>query len=600
MTWDLTSYFPDFHHPDRERFQAELDCDLCRLMERARALGELTAATFGAWEQVVLDTEGIGARLEHLRSFVKALASVEGSNRDYRAGEAECDRLAATFEAIDAHLQRGCGSAEQAVFDLWLARPALAGAEYALSRLRHKARASMPVELEELAAELSTDGIKAWGRLYDSVTSALTFEMQHPDGTTETLPISARRSLMEGADRAVREGAWRGGNRAFEQHADTLAAALNHIAGTRLTLNRRRGVKDSLEPALFQSGISRATLDAMYEAVERQIELPRRVLRLKACAMGRERLAWFDLGAPLETESPQTLDWEAAQRMVGEAFGAKYPALGEFYRTALEKNWVEWTPRPGKRSGAYCTSSPLLEQSRVFMTFGGTLSDVSTLAHEIGHAFHGHLMSDLRGFARHYPMTLAETASTFAELVLAHGGQDGAAAGSAVQRSTLRHNLVNDAATFLLDITVRFRFERAFYEQRAAGELSAERLGELMAQTQLDVLGPTLDPGGSDPLYWASKLHFFITGVSFYNYPYTFGYLLSRGLYAEFEQQGPQFLPRYEAFLRRTGSASAEVVAKETLGCDLEQPEFWERSILSLSGELARLELEFGVSSPPA
>ena len=223
------------------------------------------------------------------------------------------------------------------------------------------------------------------------------------------------------------------------------------------------------------------------------------------------------------------------------------------------------------------------------MTYNESLGDVLTLAHESGHAFHGHLMRDVRPYGRIYPMTLAETASTFAEQVLMAGLLDDPSV-SAAQKALMLDIQVGHGAIYLLDIPVRYEFEKAFYEERAGGELSVSRLKELMVQTQRRIFGDVLEPGREDPYFWASKLHFYITGLTFYNFPYTFGFLLSRGLYAMFKQEGAGFLRKYEEFLRLAGSDTAENVVQRTVNRDLEDPQFWREAIQSLEEPLKHLE----------
>jgi oligoendopeptidase F len=192
-------------------------------------------------------------------------------------------------------------------------------------------------------------------------------------------------------------------------------------------------------------------------------------------------------------------------------------------------------------------------------------------------------------------MTLAESASTFAENVLVEAALD-RAEGAALAR-TLDARL-QDAATYLLDIAMRFRFERRFYAERAEGEVGVERLCALMAETQREVWGDVLDPAALDPWFWASKLHFYIAGISFYNFPYTFGYLFSTGLFVRALAEGSAFLPAYEALLRRTGSAPAEQVAREALGVDLERPDFWHASLDWVEGHLERFEAAIADADP--
>ena len=223
------------------------------------------------------------------------------------------------------------------------------------------------------------------------------------------------------------------------------------------------------------------------------------------------------------------------------------------------------------------------------MTYNQSLGDVLTLAHEAGHAYHGAIMRDVRPYGRGYPMTLAETASTFGEQVLMNGILDDPAI-SAAQKARILDVETGRGATYLLDIPVRYEFERAFYEERARGPLTVSRLKDLMVQIQGNVFGDVLEVGAEDGYFWASKLHFYITGLTFYNFPYTFGYLLSRALYAMFKKDGTGFLPRYEELLRQAGSDTVENVVQHTVARDIETPEFWAEAIDSLEDPLARLE----------
>lgn len=589
MDWDLTAYFPSFDDPSRREFERALTEELERALRDSKALAPLSPSTAEAWRLWVLTFENLSARYAHLSSYVHALVSAEGNDPAYQDAEARLSTVGAAFAKLEAQLISSLGKADTEVFETWIAHDELVTAGYRLRRLRAQALRSMPSELEELAADLGTDGIEAWGRLYDGIMSSLTFCLELEGQEPKVLPFSARRSLMEGEDRRVRRAAFEAGNRALEPWLPVLSRALNHISGTRHSLNRRRGVEHILDASTFDAGISRKMLEAMFAAVDKQIDVPRRVLRLKAKRQGTSRIAWFDIGAMLPVAPAPALTWADAVTKVRTAFGRQYPALRSFFDHAIESNWVDHSSRAGKRPGAFCTTSPLIGESRVFMTFGGTLADVSTLAHEMGHAFHGHVLREARPLASDYPMTLAESASIFAELVLINGLLADETL-SPQQHTALLAALVNDAPIFLLDVHSRFKFESALYAERTRGEVRSERLSELMKETQLQVFGDTLDVEGVDPYFWASKLHFFITGLSFYNYPYVFGYLLSRGLYARFAAEGPSFLVKYERFLRGSASQEPAALARAVLGCDLEQPEFWEQSVLSVVDPLVELE----------
>jgi oligoendopeptidase F len=223
------------------------------------------------------------------------------------------------------------------------------------------------------------------------------------------------------------------------------------------------------------------------------------------------------------------------------------------------------------------------------MSYAGSLNDISTLAHEIGHAFHSGQLKGLRPFMQGYPMTLAESASTFAEILLAEGIMTDPDSSDAQKLSVLTAT-VNHGIAFLIDIPIRFNFEKAFHEERMRGEVSVSHFKSLMTEAMQNQFGDLLEEKGADPFFWASKMHFYLTGVSFYNYPYTFGYLLSRGLFGMFKREGTAFLPKYQEFLRYSGSDMAQNVAQKTLGADLEATDFWKQAIMSHEPELAEFE----------
>ena len=590
MTWDLTSYFSEFNGAEMLQFKQVIRADVAALQQSAANLPVLSSESASAWENILLRNEDISRRMSHLGSYISCLASSDARNEAYLKEEAELTRSRAELAKVRIEFLRALKDSSDGDFAALSGKATLAGAENYLNRLREEARRAMTPAKEVLATDLGIDGIQAWGRLYDTVSAKLEFDMIFPDGRRERKPMSQRRSLLDHPDRRVRQAAFEGGNLAWQSIEDSAAGALNAIAGTRLTLNRHRGVDHFLDIALFQAAITRRTLEAMFDALHANLELPRQILKVKAQSMGRERVAWFDLGAPLDLPDLEKLSWDKARWMISASFGQAYPALGEFFgQQVIGKNWVDWEPRPGKRPGGFCTSSMLTKESRIFMTYNESLGDVLTLAHESGHAYHGAMMRDIRPYARGYPMTLAETASTFGEHVLMNGIL-GDPAVSDREKARILDIEVGHGAVYLLDIPVRYEFEKAFYEERANGPLSVSRLKQLMVETQRRVLGDALEAGGEDPYFWASKLHFYITGITFYNFPYTFGYLLSRGLYAMFKKEGETFLPKYEELLRRAGSDTAEKVVKQTVGSDIEKTEFWSEAIRSLANSLGQLQ----------
>src|SRR5699024_1609057 len=249
--------------------------------------------------------------------------------------------------------------------------------------------------------------------------------------------------------------------------------------------------------------------------------------------------------------------------------------MADFAKMAFEKRWIEAEDRAGKRPGGFCTSFPNSEQTRVFMTYSGTASNIATLAHELGHAYHQHVMNDVHGLDQGYAMNVAETASTFAEMIVADASVNSAEDNT--EKRALLADKIERSIAFFMNIHSRFLFETRFYEERKSGPVSVNRLTELMVEAQKEAYADAIDD--YNPHFWASKLHFHITGVPFYNFPYTFGYLFSLGIYAHAKKQGGDFEDDYIALLRDTGRMTVEELAMKHLNIDLRQPAFWENAI---------------------
>ena len=587
MNWDLTSYFPEFQGSEYKEFKVTLSGGIKSLDEKASASEPLCRENLAFWKDVFLETEKLISGYSHIRSYVGCLSASDSNREDYLREEAVISLLGSDLEKLEVQLQRALRDADEDLLSEFVSFPDIASASYYVRRVWRDSKFTMSAPKEILASELGVDGISAWGRIYDTVSSKMTFEMVYPDGTKKRLPMSQRRSLMESPQREIRKAAFSGGNAAWEDFEDIAAGAINAISGTRHTLYRHREIDHFLDVALFDAAISRQTLDSMMEAIRETVELPRSILRLKAETLGLDGVSWYDLGAPMNLGKTGGVDWSGAISLVSDSFSAAYPRLGKFFEHVCRSEWIDWEVRDGKRPGGFCTGSLLTGESRIFMTYNAGVGDILTLAHEAGHAFHSHVMRDLRSYAQFYPMTLAETASTFGEMLLADGLLRDPST-SVEDKVLVRDAEVNHGAIYLLDIPVRYEFEKKLYERRAEGELTVSELKELMTETQKEIFGDVLLE--YDPFFWASKLHFYITGVSFYNFPYTFGYLLSRALFEKFEQHGEEFIPVYEEFLTLTGSDDAEGAVKRSIGDDITSKDFWKEAILTLSRPLEELK----------
>lgn len=584
--WSLDSWFSGFRQPDYVEFKTTLVGDIESLKSRAAALGGDTDEIVA----VINALETLGERLGHLSAYLGCLSADDANDEGVKADEAWISTLHAENAKLHASLCAALASLSEDAFTTILDDPSLKDAAHAVKRMRHHGQHQMSAEMEALAADLNVNGLHAWGRLYETLTGRMEFEMTFPDGHSEIVPMARRRALMSEPDRRLRESAFHAGQKPWKDHAVTLAAALNGIAGTRLSLYGRRGLPHFLDTPLFDAAMSRESLDAMLEAIYANIELPRRAIRKAAKLQGTSALHYFDLEAPQVTAPDEKpLTWDQACATVDQSFSAAYPKLGAYFREMLANRWIEAQPRAGKRPGAFCTGSQLKREERVYMTFHDTAHDMVTLAHEVGHAWHSCVLRPARSFAADYPMTLAETASNFGEMILLDGLMSDPSMTSAAKACLIDQEMLR-AHAYLINIPMRYEFEKAFYTERADGEVSVSRLCELMTETQRRLYGDTLLDDGADPMFWGYKMHFFISGVSFYNFPYVFGYLLSQALFVRFKAEGAGFLPRYEAFLSMTGSGTCEEVVKQSLGEDLTHPEFWATALKAMEPSLVAYE----------
>src|SRR5699024_2944730 len=449
---------------------------------------------------------------------------------------------------------------------------------FVLNEIRDEGKRLLSEEEERLIADLNKDGLSAWSNLYDTVVSIMTIPFTDKEGKKTDLSVGqAMNRMYDDPDPNVRKQIFENWEAAWSKYAPIFTDTLNHLAGYRLTLQKAHERGDHLDEPLEYNRMSQETLDAMWSAVAHNKQPFIDFLQQKAKLLGMEKLDWQDVDAPvaLGDVEPTRFTYDEACDFVIEHFTSFGPELSNFTKHALENRWVEAEDRPNKRPGGYCTSLPEFEESRIFMTFTGSPSDASTLAHELGHAFHSHVMKDLPYLNQGYAMNVAETASTFAETIIDNATVKNAKSNE--EKIALLASKLEGATAMFLNIHARFLFEDAFYKERAKGIVSEKRINELMVEAQKEAYGDSLS--NYHPHFWASKLHFFIDSVAFYDFPYTFGDLFSLGVYAEYLKNPEGFEDKYIELLKDTGSMKVEDLAEKHLGVDLTKEDFWTAGI---------------------
>lgn len=580
-TWDLESLLPG--GVDGPAFPERLDdlrSRIAALSTRSTALGDLDPAD-AAWSKVPLALIAVGVELGELGSLAHCTLSADTRSVSARRAAAAVDEVESAAQRAWVPNEQGLAAAPEARREAYVALHALQEAAPFLRQLARDARLQLERPLQELMVELDREALHGWGQLYDLVSGDLQATVELPGEAPRTVGISEATLLRSDPDEATRRAGFRAANAAWHGARDVCALALTHLTGARQTRYDRLGI-DELEPSLVSNRVSRGLLEALWTAADTARPALKRYLARKATLLGKERLDWSDLYAPLPVPDQAPIRWEQAQGMVVESFGEVNPELGDFARHALAWRWVEAETRDGKRQGAFCTPFPVSEQSRVFLTWADTVDATLTLAHELGHAYHNVVLFEAPRARRFLTRALAETASTFAETVL----RDAALrhAESDALRLFVLDQQLQVGVVFLMNIRARFEFERRLFALRREGQFDPDVLSEAIVACEKAAYGDVL--GSYDPLFWASKLHFYISHFGFYNWPYTFGYLFSGAVYSRAMQEGPSFWPTYRELLRRTGYEDTAVIGREVLGEDLADPAFWQRAISPLLADV--------------
>lgn len=441
---------------------------------------------------------------------------------------------------------------------------------YIINNIKQDASHLLSDDVEDVIARLNISAGAAWSSMQGFLTSTLEVEYR---GDIITLPEV--RNLAYSENPSVRKDAYYAELKAYEKIKDAVSYSMNNIKAQVNTITELRGYESPLAQTLEQSRMKKATLDAMLEAIVEYMPVFHRYLKHKAKLLGHKNgLPWYDLFAPMgESETKFTVE-EARDYLVKHFMGFS-EELADMVDQAFEEEWIDFFPRKGKVGGAFCNNMPYVKQSRIMTNFTGTLSDVLTLAHELGHAYHGLNIQEHLPLNTDYSMPVGETASTFNEALIMEAIIKEA---SGMEKMALIENLLQDTTQIICDIYSRYLFETEVFEKSKQGFLFADELNDIMLKAQKTAYGDGLDHDYLHPYMWVVKPHYYSEELSFYNFPYAFGGLFARGLYEKYKMEGEEFIPKYKALLNATTVSTVEECAKEA-EIDLENPDFWRSSL---------------------
>lgn len=559
--WNLNPIYTGFDDP---RFEEDLQA----LRRTVRDLEELTQHLTG--DSAALLKRGLTLQ-EQLQELAEKLLCYAELRQAACTTDAEAGSKIGKIMGVYSD-----SAAPVAAFEGWLAAipdldsliasdPLFEEYRFILERKKLGSLHLLPGIGEKVMAKLKISGSNAWAELQQYLTSTVKVTYRG-----EEINLSAVRNLAYSAEAEVRKDAYEAELACYRAIEDSVAYALNSLKLETLNECELRGYESPLARTLEQSNMEKKTLDAMFAAIDQKLPMFRRYLKAKAHALGYENgLPWYDLFAPMGKSSTRFTTQDARDYLV-ELFSHFDDELSGMVARAFDEEWIDFYPRSGKAGGAFCSGVSCIGQSRILTNFDGTLGDVVTLAHELGHAFHNQCIADHRPLNHDYSMPVAETASTFNECVVMNHAI--AQAADDAEKLNLIESQLQDVTQIIVDIYSRYRFEDAVLRRRKEEFMGAAELCRIMLQAQADSYGDGLDSALRHPYMWLCKSHYY--GSTFYNFPYAFGGLFARGLYAKYAQEGASFVPIYKKLLHTTTVATAEDAAK-VAGIDLTDKEFW-------------------------
>ena len=574
-TWNLDILYTGF---DTEEFKNDMDRLNVTIPEYAALSQKVNTINP---KELLLEYVRLSEELSELTEKIGIYASLRTSanTRDSEAASMLGRLMAATSatSAPSAVIEKAISEIPN-LEEIVDSTPELAEYKYLIMNIKRDSKYLLSDKEENIFTRMSISGASAWSDLQSNLTSGVAVDYEG-----EEITLSTVRNLAYSPDADTRRKAYAAELACYDKIKDAVALALNSIKLQVLTECDLRGYESPLDKSLYQSRMKRSTLDALITAMKEYLPAFHKYLRAKAKTLGHEGgLPWYDLFAPMGKSDKTYTVLDAKNYLLG-IFGQFDSELHDMVKCAFEESWIDFFPREGKVGGAFDCGVPSAKQSRVLTNFDGSFSDVVTLAHELGHSFHDRQVFCHSVLNQGYSMPVAETASTFNEVLVMETAI--AAATDKEEKLALIESQLMDACQIICDIYSRFLFESAVFENRPMEVLSPDRMCELMLSAQKDAYGDGLDHECLHPYMWLCKGHYYSGGLSFYNYPYAFGGLFARGLYAKYKKEGKPFVDTYKAMLRATSITDVEECAL-IAGVDLTDPNFWRSGLQSISDRI--------------
>jgi pepF/M3 family oligoendopeptidase len=589
--WDLTNVYPSLDSKQFKsavkKYKSMLDEMEVFFKKASKADAKTDSKKLGKLLGEAVDRLNAIFELSNtILPYIESFVTTDSRNKDAMRALSEFEQMSVQASILNTKFQAWVGKlGRSTVKKAARTNPSATAHEFALNESVDQSKYMMSEAEEVLAAEMTLSGGNAFGKLQGTLTSQLSVDFEL-DGLLQKLPAPALINLRSHPDETTRHRGYDAENILWAGVQETLAACMNGVKGEAITLNKKRGREDAVHESIDISRMDRATLNAMLGAMKDSFPMFRKYFKHKARLLGKEKLAWWDLSAPMG-KTDKVYSFEEARDFIVENFNKFSPELGTFARRAFDNNWVDAEQRDGKRGGAFCMGISQVKESRILSNFDGSFDQVSTLAHELGHAFHGECayQTGKTELQQVTPMTLAETASIMCETIVTEAVLEQVT--DPQELLAVLEAQINGAAAVIVDIYSRFLFETEVFEKREKAELSADELNDIMERAQKATFGDGLDERYLQKFMWTWKPHYYSPNLSFYNYPYAFGLLFATGLYAIYKKRGADFVPDYKNLLASTGEERAAELA-DRFGINIRTRKFWADSLAIIGRQIER------------
>ena len=573
MDWSLNELYDSFEGKAYQEDLKKLDTLIKALNELAEEITKDHEKEKEKLERYIALSETLSLTFEKLSVYAELIVSANAKDEDANKYADIIDQKHSELAEAETKISKWISEIKE-LSSVIESSDKLKNFKFYLEEIVEQSKHLLSEREELILAKMKNTGSTAWVNYKNLLISTHKVELEQ-EGKKEELPLTVVLNMAYDKDKEVRKKAYEAEIASYKKIEEGIAAALNGIKGEVITVAKLRGYDSPLAMTLEDSRMDKKTLDAMLEAMKESMPVFRKYLRRKAELLGYSNgLPFYEMYAPV-IDKEMKYTYEQGKAFVEKQFRSFDTSLGDYARKAMDNHWIDVLPKEGKVGGAFCCGVHSIGESRILLNYGDNFGDTITMAHELGHGYHGECLKEESILNTNYPMPLAETASTFCETIVKKAAIK---EGSKEEAFAILETEISDSTQVIVDIYSRYLFETAVFESRQESPLTVEQIKNMMVEAQKEAYGEGLDPNYLHPYMWTWKSHYYYADANFYNFPYAFGLLFAKGLYAQYLKDKEGFPGKYKKLLAVTGKMKIEDVTK-TIGIDVSNPQFWRDSL---------------------